>query len=125
MFPQFSAPLAKSFRTLEGALVLISNVALVIIPIVTSSLSAGQAVKYGVILNTGFAVARSVLKGIAALGIAPAQVVSPVVEKQIEQGAVVAVGEAVKLESAIKPDAPVPAPVVVAAPAPAPQPPAV
>lgn len=68
MVPKLSAPLTKSIRTLEGVLVLASNGALVFIPFLTSSLSAGQAVKYGVILNMGYAAARSVLKGIAALG---------------------------------------------------------
>lgn len=67
MIPKTTAPLTKFVRTLEGLLVLGSNVALVAIPIVTSSLTANQAVRYGVILNSAAVFSRSILKAVAAL----------------------------------------------------------
>lgn len=73
MIPKLSQPLTKSVRTLEGLLVLASNVALVVLPIVTA-LPVGQSVKYGTILNAAYAFARGLPKGLAALGVsAPAK----------------------------------------------------
>jgi hypothetical protein len=66
--PATTTPLTKFIRTLEGIIVLAANVTLIVVPIVTSSLTASQAVKYGVILDSIAVVARSVLKAVAALG---------------------------------------------------------
>src|ERR1039458_2351915 len=68
--PKLSAPLTKFVRTTEGLLVLFSNVALVLVPIITNSLSAKDAATLGVILNGSTVIARSLLKGIAALNVA-------------------------------------------------------
>lgn len=65
--PQTTTPLTKLIRTGEGILVYAANVALIVVPITTSSLSATQAVKYGVALNSVTVVARSLLKAIAAV----------------------------------------------------------
>ena len=75
--PKMSAPLVKLTRTLEGLLVLGSNIALVLVPIVTTSLSAKEAATLGVILNGTTVISRSVLKAVAALNVAglPAPVV--------------------------------------------------
>lgn len=128
MIPKLSQPLTKSIRTLEGDLVLGSNVALVVIPIVTSSLTAAQAVKYGVILNAVYAGSRSVLKGVATLtaqGAAPpTQIVSDKTEALIEADAGAIASEATqalkgKPASAVRPDAPADEPPSVPGPPPA------
>lgn len=67
MIPKTTQPLTKMIRTLEGQLVVAANIALVAIPIITDSLSANQAVRYGVILNGATVIARSALKAIAAI----------------------------------------------------------
>src|ERR1039458_3598409 len=68
--PKLSAPLTKLIRTTEGQLVLFSNIALVLVPIITSSLSPKEAATLGVILNGTTFISRSVLKAIAALNVA-------------------------------------------------------
>lgn len=60
-----TSPLAKLIRTTEGALVVVSNIALVAVPIITTHVPASLALKLGVILNGTTLVARQVLKGVA------------------------------------------------------------
>lgn len=93
---KLSHPLSKSVRTLEGVLVLAANAALVVIPAATASMSAGTAVKYGVVLNGAYAIARSLLKGIAATGIPAAQLLSPDVQARVDQVAASVAGQAVQ-----------------------------
>lgn len=76
MIPKTTQPLTKMIRTLEGQLVVAANIALVAIPIITDSLSANQAVRYGVILNGATVIARSALKAIAAIK-TPVPVLAP------------------------------------------------
>lgn len=104
MIPKLSQPLTKAIRTLEGLLVVAANITLVVVPIVTTSLTAAQATKYGVILNVGFVFSRSLLKGIAVFGTQTGitQPVSPVALAAINKDAAGVAGEAVLLESAVK-----------------------
>jgi hypothetical protein len=60
-----TSPLAKLIRTTEGFLIVASNAALVVVPIVTSAVPASLALKLGVILNGTTLVARQVLKAVA------------------------------------------------------------
>ena len=66
LIPEKTDPKTKFIRTGEGVLVFAFNVAMLVVPIVSSALSAGQAVKYAAILNAVAVVSRSGLK-IAAL----------------------------------------------------------
>lgn len=66
LIPKLTNPLTKFIRTGEGILVYAANAALVVIPIVTNALSATQAVKYGVILDSVAVAARSILKAFAS-----------------------------------------------------------
>lgn len=66
LVPKLTNPLTKFIRTGEGILVYAANAALVVIPIVTNALSATQAVKYGVILDSVAVAARSILKAFAS-----------------------------------------------------------
>ena len=66
LIPEKTDPKTKFIRTGEGVLVFAFNVAMLVVPIVSSALSAGQAVKYAAILNGVAVVSRSGLK-IAAL----------------------------------------------------------
>ena len=68
MVPKFTAASVKFIRTLEGILVVASNVALLVVPIVTNALTASQAARDAVILNTAAVVSRSVLKAVMAIG---------------------------------------------------------
>lgn len=65
LIPRTTQPLTKMIRTLEGWIVLGANAALIIVPIVTNSLSAAQAVKYGAILDSVAIGARTALKAVA------------------------------------------------------------
>lgn len=70
MIPKTTTPLTKFIRTLEGIVVVVVNCVLIIVPIVTSSLPATVAVKYGAIFNMVVVASRSILKGIASLSAA-------------------------------------------------------
>lgn len=59
-----SSNFKKVVAKVEGILLLAANVALVVVPAATSSLSAGQAVKYGAILNGTAYVASEVRSAI-------------------------------------------------------------
>lgn len=89
--PTFSQPLTKFIRTLEGLIVLGSNVALVLAPIVSSHVSPTQAIKYGAILNSVTVFSRSLLKGVAALNVAglpaPVQLLSRAHQAELEKAA--------------------------------------
>lgn len=80
MIPKTTQPLTKMIRTLEGQIVVAANIALVAIPIITDSLSANQAVRYGVILNGATVIARSALKAIAAIKTPEQQPATPAVQ---------------------------------------------
>lgn len=69
IIPKTTSPLTKFIRTGEGILVFACNLALLIVPLATSALSANQALKYAVILNGATVVARSILKALSALKI--------------------------------------------------------
>lgn len=60
--PQLSEPLAKSIRTGEGLLIYATNVALVVIAALPSSLSWTHAALFLTIVNSVHAVNRTVLK---------------------------------------------------------------
>lgn len=66
MIPKTTTPLTKFIRTLEGWIVVVVNVALIAVPIITNSLSATAAVKYGTIFNAIVVASRSILKGVAS-----------------------------------------------------------
>jgi hypothetical protein len=82
--PQTTTPLTKFIRTLEGILVLGFNLAMLIVPIITSALSPEQAAKWAGVLDIAAVVARSGLKAVAgmesATGVAAAKPVSSEVE---------------------------------------------
>lgn len=65
MFASTTSPLAKLIRTTEGVLIVLSNAALVAVPIITTSVSPSLALKLGVILNGATLICRQVLKGVA------------------------------------------------------------
>ena len=77
IIPKQTDPLGKFIRTGEGWLVFAFNLALLIVPIVTSSLSPATAVEWAAILNGVTVVARSGLKIAAVVGTPP----SPVSQK--------------------------------------------
>jgi hypothetical protein len=74
--PRTTTPLGKFIRTGEGILVFAFNIAMVVVPIVSNSLSPAQAVKWAGIVNGIAVVARtglkivSVTQGVAALAAA-------------------------------------------------------
>lgn len=63
--PKTSAPLAKGVRTLEGWIVIAANVALIVIPIVTSSLPPELAAKLAAGLDAVYAISRAIIKAFA------------------------------------------------------------
>jgi hypothetical protein len=65
MTPVVTASTRRLVLTLEGWLVVLFNLAMVIVPIASSALPAGTAVKYAAIVNTGTVLARQLAKGIA------------------------------------------------------------
>ncbi len=71
LIPATTDPLAKFIRTGEGILVYLANIVLILVPIVTNSLSATQAAKYAVILNSVAVFSRSILKAIASTQTSP------------------------------------------------------
>jgi hypothetical protein len=80
MIPKYSAPLTKLIRTLEGLIWLAANIALVVAPIVSQSVSPADSIQWGAIMNSVMFVARTALKALALgkpLGLpAPAQFLS-------------------------------------------------
>ncbi|HUA45455.1 MAG TPA: hypothetical protein VMA77_09530 [Solirubrobacteraceae bacterium] len=84
LIPRKTDPKAKFIRTGEGILVFAFNVAMLVIPIVTSALSATEAVKYAAILNAVAVFSRSGLKAAALLpqvtGVPAGQVSQPVAQ---------------------------------------------
>jgi hypothetical protein len=77
-----TTPLAKSYTTLEGWIVIAANVALVATPIVTTALSATQAAKYGALINSIYILSRALVKAAGARqqpspALAAAPVVTP------------------------------------------------
>jgi hypothetical protein len=66
MIPKVTTPLTKFVRTTEFWMVMAANTALLVVPIVTTALPAGLALKLGVILNGTVAVCRTLLKMVAA-----------------------------------------------------------
>jgi hypothetical protein len=78
MVPKLTSPLVKGVRTTEGILVLVFNVAMLVIPIITSALPAHLAAEFAMFTNVAYAVSRSALKAISALsqqtGITPSQI---------------------------------------------------
>jgi hypothetical protein len=82
--PKTTDPKTKFIRTGEGVLVFAFNVAMVVVPIVSSALSAEQAVKYAAILNAVAVFSRSGLKAAALLprvtGVPAPQVSQPVTQ---------------------------------------------
>jgi hypothetical protein len=86
--PRFTAAERRLILTLEGWIVVAFNLAMVIIPIVSSSLPAASAAKFAAIVDTGTVLARQLAKGIAAwqapLMIPPPPVqVTPLVEPPV------------------------------------------
>lgn len=75
---QETTPLKRLVATGEGVLIFGSNLALLLVPIFTSSLSATAAARDAVILNGITIGSRSLLKGVAAFsgasGVAPEQI---------------------------------------------------
>ncbi len=106
---KLSHPLQKGIQTTEFLIILVANVILVVVPIVTTSLSAGTAAKYAAIMNTGYAFSRSIVKGAALvgtqLGISTSAGQNKTVQVISEDAGLVAGGIATDLESARKPDA--------------------
>jgi hypothetical protein len=74
LIPQKTDPLGKFIRTGEGWLVFAFNLALLIAPIVSSSLSPKTAVEWAAILNGVTVVCRSGLKVAAVVGTPPSPV---------------------------------------------------
>jgi hypothetical protein len=85
--PKTTTPLTKFIRTLEGILLLLFNLAMLIVPIITSALSPEQAAKWAGVLDAVAVVARSGLKAVASLesatGAPAAKPVSPAVEADV------------------------------------------
>jgi hypothetical protein len=75
--PRTTTPLGKFIRTGEGILVFGFNIAMVVVPIVSNSLSPAQAVKWAGIVNGIAVVARTGLKIVSVTqgvtGLAPVQ----------------------------------------------------
>jgi hypothetical protein len=65
LIPKKTDPKTKFIRTGEGILVFAFNVAMLVVPIVTSALSPTEAVKYAAILNGIAVISRSGLKAAA------------------------------------------------------------
>jgi hypothetical protein len=60
--PKTTTPMVKFVRTGEGLLVVAFNIALLVVPIVSSSLTPAQAVKWAAVINGVAVVARTGLK---------------------------------------------------------------
>lgn len=75
MIPQTTLPLTKLVRTTEGILVIVANIALVLIPILTTALSATTAAKLAAGLDAVTMLSRSIVKAFAVP--TPESVVNP------------------------------------------------
>lgn len=62
MVPRTTDPMTKAIRTLEGILVVVANVALAVIPILTTSLPAELAAKLAAGLDVAFLISRAIVK---------------------------------------------------------------
>ena len=65
MVPKVTTPLTKFVRTTEFWLVLAANIALVVVPIVTSAVKPGTSLLLGTILNSVAVASRTILKTVA------------------------------------------------------------
>lgn len=60
--PKTTTPMVKFVRTGEGMLVVAFNIALLVVPIISSALTPAQAVKWAAVINGVAVVARTGLK---------------------------------------------------------------
>jgi hypothetical protein len=60
--PETTTPMVKFVRTGEGMLVVAFNIALLVVPIISSALTPAQAVKWAAVINGVAVVARTGLK---------------------------------------------------------------
>jgi hypothetical protein len=60
--PEMTTPMVKFVRTGEGMLVVAFNIALLVVPIISSALTPAQAVKWAAVINGVAVVARTGLK---------------------------------------------------------------
>jgi hypothetical protein len=67
MIPKTTEPLAKFIRTGEGILVFGFNIALLVVPIISSSLTAAQAAKWAAVIDGIAVVSRTGLKIVSTL----------------------------------------------------------
>ena len=84
--PWMTSPLAKFIRTGEGILVFAFNLALLIVPIVSKSLSPTQAIKWAGIINGIAVISRTGLKIVSVakqVGLEPKQVAPAPVEADV------------------------------------------
>lgn len=73
MVPRKTDPLTKFIRTGEGVLVFLFNIALLVVPIVSSSLTAAESAKWATIIDGIAVISRTGLKMVAsAQGATPA-----------------------------------------------------
>jgi hypothetical protein len=81
MIPKFTSPQVKFIRTGEGILVYLFNGAMIIIPLLSSSLSPVEALKWAGVVNAATVISRSGLKALTAFagmtGIKPDVVQQP------------------------------------------------
>ena len=80
MVPKRTDPMAKFIRTGEGVLVFAFNIALVVVPIVSNSLSAAESAKWATIIDGIAVVSRTGLKMVAAVQTKPTAEVAKVAE---------------------------------------------
>lgn len=80
MVPKRTDPMTKFIRTGEGVLVFAFNIALVVVPIVSNSLSAAQSAKWATIIDGIAVVSRTGLKMVAAVQTKPTAEVAKVAE---------------------------------------------
>lgn len=78
--PKRTDPMAKFIRTGEGVLVFAFNIALVVVPIVSNSLSAAQSAKWATIIDGIAVVSRTGLKMVATVQAKPTAEVAKVAE---------------------------------------------
>lgn len=89
LIPKKTDPLGKFVRTGEGILVFAFNLAMLVVPIFSSALTAEQAVKWAGIVNGVAVVSRTGLKMVSIVngvtGTTPADVVSKPVADDVDQ----------------------------------------
>lgn len=76
MIPKTTDPLTKFIRTGEGVLVFAFNIALVLVPIVSNSLTAAQSAKWATIIDGIAVISRTGLKMVASAQAKPAMTVA-------------------------------------------------